>query len=174
MPNVIKKRIVAELADTLHELRHAVLVDFTRLTAGQENDLRGKAEEQSARVLVVKNSLARSALRQAGLAGVAELIDGPTALIYGGDDPVVLTKAVLDWSRKEKVLSMRGGVVAGQALGVDEMKALAALPPLLVLHAQVVGAIAAPLTGFIGVLQGVLRSFVGALKAIADKDAASN
>ena len=174
MPNVIKKRIVAELADRFRGLRHAVVVDFTRLSAGQANELRGKAEEQSARVLVVKNSLARFALRQAGLPGVAELVDGPTALIYGADDPVVLTKAVLDWGRKEKVLSLRGGVVAGQAMGVDEMKALATLPPLPVLRAQVVGAIAAPLTGFIGVLQGVVRSFVGTLKAIADKDSPSD
>jgi len=101
---------------------------------------------------------------------VADLITGPTAVVYGGDDPVVLTKSVLDWSKKMKLLKVRGGMIDGKALTPEDVKALADLPSIDVLRGQVVSAIASPLTGLVGALQGVLRNFVSVLKNIAEKE----
>ena len=173
MPSAIKQRMVTELASRFRTMPHAVLVDYTRMSAGQADDLRATLEEHGARMLIVKNALAVLALRQLDLPDVADLIEGPTAFISGAADPVVLAKTVLGWGKKASLLTVRGGMVDGAAVDARSVQALASLPPLDVLRAQAIGAIAAPLTGFVGVLQSVLRSFVGVIKAIGEKKEAA-
>jgi large subunit ribosomal protein L10 len=170
MPSQINTLVRDELTATFREMDHAVLVDYTGMSAQQSDELRAMIGQQGAEMLIVKNSLARLALNALHLDDVAELITGPIALVHGSGDPVVLAKAVMDWSKKEKVLKVRGGMVSGKALSAADMSDLAALPSLDVLRAQVVRAIASPLSGLVGALQGVLRNVVGVLKAIAEKD----
>jgi large subunit ribosomal protein L10 len=170
MPSQINTLVRDELTAAFRGMDHAVLVDYTGMSAQQSDELRAMIGEQGAKMLIVKNSLARLALEDLHLEDVAKLITGPIALVHGGDDPVVLAKAVMDWSKKEKVLKVRGGMVSGQALTAADMGDLAALPGIDVLRAQVVSAIASPLSGLVGALQGVLRNVVGVLKAIAEKD----
>jgi len=169
MPSTINQLVVAELATRFREMRHAILVDFTGLRALQADRLRAALGERGAGMLVVKNTLAVLALRQLELLDVADLIDGPTAFIHGGDDPAALAKMVLAWSKAESVLTVRGGMLDGEAIDAGGVAALAALPPLGVLRAQAVGAMAAPLSGFVGVLNAVPRSFACVVKAIAEK-----
>jgi len=101
------------------------------------------------------------------------LLQGPTGFVYGGDDPVMLAKALLEYMRKEQAIKLRGGMLGGRALVAQEVQSLAALPPVQVLRGMVVSAIASPLTGFLGALQAIVRQFVGVVKAIADKIAES-
>jgi len=168
MPSAINKLMVAELSRKFREMPNALLVDFTGLSAVQADALRTRLREQGADMLVVKNTLAALALAEAGLRPVARLLTGPTAFV-SSEDPVAVSKSLRDWGRKERVLTYRGAYVEGEVLGPEGVEALVALPPLLVLRAQVVGAIAAPLSCFIGALQGIVRGFVGVVKAIADK-----
>jgi len=168
MPSVINELIVAELTEKFREVDNALVVDYTGLSGPQSVALRDHLRQLGGRMMVVKNSLARIALERAQKEGLGRLLVGPCALVTG-DDPVVLTKAIVEWGKKEVPLTCRGAYVGGQVLGAEEATALASLPPLDVLRAQVVGGIAAPLTGFVGVLQAVLRSFVCVLKAIAEK-----
>lgn len=170
MPSAIKERMVAELAGRFRTMSHAVLVDYTGMSAGQADELRATLEERGGRMFIVKNSLAVLALRQIDLPGVADLVEGPTAFVYGGDDPALLAKIVLEWGRKAHLFTVRGGMLEGAAVNAQSVQLLGSLPPLDVLRALTVGAIAAPLTGFVGVLQGVLRAFVGVIKAIAEKE----
>jgi len=169
MPSAINQLIVAELARKFDSMRHALLVDFAGLSSSQTDELRGRLREQGARMLVVRNSLAVLALRQLEHLELSELIQGPTAFVCG-DDPVSLSKLLVEWGRTAGALRVRGGLVAGRALDAAGVAALAALPPLRVLHAQVVSAIASPLSGFVGVLQSILRSFAGVIKAIGEKE----
>jgi large subunit ribosomal protein L10 len=171
MPSVINQLTLAELSERLRAMPSAVLVDFTGLKAGQADALRSKLREQGVRMLVVKKSLVARALADQKLAGAARLLVGPTAFVYG-DDPVAITKFLRDWSKKERVLKLRGALVEGEVVGPEAVEALATLPPTLVLRAQVLGAMAAPLSGFVGALQGILRNLVGVVKAIADKQGA--
>ena len=173
MPSTINHLMVAELATRFRGMPSAILVDHTKLSAEQAGELRGVIEKQGATVTVVKNSLAVLALRQLELLDVAELVSGPTAVVYGGDDPVILAKTLLEWGRKNKLLEVRGGMLQGRAIDAAGVKALADLPSLHVLQAQLVGAIASPLSGLVGALHGVLRNFVGVVKAIAEKQQAS-
>jgi len=169
MPSTVNQLVVAELATRFREMRHAVLVDFTGVNALQADRLRAALGERGAGMLVVKNTLAILALRQLEFLDVADLIDGPTAFIHGSGDPAALAKMVLAWSKAEKVLAVRGGMLDGEAVDAEAVMALAALPSLDVLHALVAGAMAAPLSGFAGVLNAVPRDFARVVRAIAEK-----
>ncbi len=171
MPSVINKLTVAELARRLRAMPSAVLVDFTGLKAGQADALRARLRAQGSDMLVVKNSLAARALKEANLAHAAKLLAGPIAFVYG-NDPAELARLLRDWSKKERVLRWRGALVDGEAVGPEGVEAIASLPPVQVLRAQVLGAMAAPMAGFVGALAGILRNFVGVVKAIADKQEA--
>jgi large subunit ribosomal protein L10 len=161
--------MVVELASALRQMPHALVMDYTGLSAGQADVLRARLEEHGARMLVVKNSLAVLALRQIGLPDAAALLQGPSAFVTGGADPAALAKSLLEWSKKDKLATVRGGLLGGAVLDLAAVQRLASLPPIQVLRALAVSAIAAPLTLFVGVLQSVLRSFVGVVKAVADK-----
>lgn len=169
MPSVMKQLVVGELTREFRAMPHAFLVDFTGLGARQADAFRGMLKQKKAAVLVVKNSLAIRALNELKVAGMDQLLQGPTAFVYGGDDPVTLAKSLLDYMRKEQAIKLRGGMMNGRALAMQEVQSLAALPPVQVLRGMVVSAIASPLTGFLGVLQGIIRQFVGVVKAIAEK-----
>ncbi|MFP4055958.1 MAG: 50S ribosomal protein L10 [Candidatus Brocadiia bacterium] len=173
MPSRINKLQTEELAQRFRGLSHAVVVDFTGLSAPQADELRALLAEHGGTMMVVKNSLAVRALEQLELPDVAALVDGPTAFVTGSDDPVALSKRVMDWSRKARVLKVRGGVVEGKALSAQEVQRLAELPSLDVLRAQAVGAIASPLSGLVGALQAVVRNVAAVLQAIAEKQGES-
>jgi len=168
MPSAINRLMVAELAQKFREMPNALLVDFTGLSAAQADALRNRLRDQGGAMIIVKNSLATRALAEVALGAAARLLVGPTAFVYG-DDPVLLTKTIRDWGRKERALPWRGAIVEGEVVDPAGVDAIAELPPLPVLYAMVAGAIASPLTGFLGALQGILRSFVGTVKAIAEK-----
>lgn len=170
MPSVINQLVVGELAQKLRELDNALVVDFTGVNGPQSVALREMLRQLDGRMLVVKNSLARLALRRAHREGLDRALAGPCALVFGAD-PVVLSKALREWGKKEqRPLACRGALLAGRVLSAQEAQALATLPPLGVLRAQVVVGIAAPLSAFVGVLQAVVRSFVCVVKAIAEKN----
>lgn len=168
MPSKINELTVKELTQRLRAMSNAVLVDFTGMKATQADALRAKLREQGARMLVVKNTLAALALSEANLAAARKLLVGPIAFVYG-DDPAALIRTLREWSRKEKLLKWRGAIVEGEVVGPEGVEALASLPPLPVLRAQVIGAIAAPLSSVVGAIQGILRQLIGVIKAAADK-----
>ncbi len=172
MPSAINQLTVAELASRFRAMTNAVLVDFTGLKAGQADALRAKLRDQGARMTIVKNSLAKRALGELGLVPASKLFAGPIALVTAAD-AASLARFLRDWSKKERVLKWRGALVGGEVVGPQGVDALASLPPLKVLQAQALGAMAAPLSGFVGALQGILRNFAGVVKAIADKQQAA-
>jgi len=168
MPSAINKLMVAELTRKFREMPSALLVDYTGLSAPEADGLRAKLCEQGGGMMIIKNSLASLALRELKLDALSGLLDGPVAFVYG-EDPVLLTRTVREWRTRQHEMVWRGAVIEGEVVGPDVVGALASMPPLLVLRAQVVGAIAAPLTGFVGALQAVVRNFAAVVKAIAEK-----
>ena len=87
-------------------------------------------------------------------------------------DPVAAAKILVDFAKKNDKLEIKAGFVDGKVINVDEVKALAELPPREVLIAKVLGGFNAPISGFVNVLNGNLRGLAVALNAIAEKKAA--
>jgi large subunit ribosomal protein L10 len=166
-----KERVVSELAERLKTSSTLIVADYRGLTMPQIDALRGKLLEHGARFAVVKNTLTRRAAEQAGADALLALLDGPTAIAFleSDGDPVAVAKALSTAARETQVLVIRGGIMEGQAISGEEIQTLAKLPPADVLRAQLVGAIAAPMSTVVGLFSAPMRDIVGVLQARIDQ-----
>src|SRR6266513_1983171 len=162
-----KERIVSELAERLKSSQNLLVADYRGLSMPEIDELRTKLLETGARFSVVKNTLTRLAAEQAGATQLLGLIDGPTAIAFidAEGDPAAAAKILNDTARAHDVLVIRGGLLEGDTVSDVEVKRLATLPPADVLRAQLVGAVAGPVTTIVGLFAAPLRDLVNVLDA---------
>ena len=162
-----KERIVKELAERLQRSAALLVADYRGLTVTEIDELRTRLLEHGARFTVVKNTLTRRAIEQAGIQPLLELIDGPTAIafIQPDGDPVAAAKVLSDTARANDVLVIRGGVMEGAAISEGDVRNLATLPPTDVLRGQLASAVAAPLTTIVAVFTAPLRDLLNVIDA---------
>jgi large subunit ribosomal protein L10 len=161
-----KERVVAELTERLQGAETLIVADYRGLTVTQIAELRGKLYEHGARFSVVKNSLTKRAAESAGVEPLLALLEGPTAIAFleSDGDPVAVAKA-LDEAVRTESISLKGGLLEGAEIGADDLKQLAKLPPPEVLRAQLVGAVAGPVTAVVGLFAAPMRELVGVIDA---------
>ena len=157
---------VAEIKELLINSECTILFDFCGLTVAQDTALRRKMREAGVHYNVVKNTLLRIAAEEAGIEGLEPSLEKNTAIAVSPEDPVAVAKIVCDFAKENKELKVKVGVLDGKVIYVDAIKALASLPPKEVLVAKLLGSMNAPISGFVGVLQGTIRKVVYALDAV--------
>jgi len=162
-----KERVVAELTEQLRSTDSLIVADYRGLTNTELRELRSKLRLHGARFSVVKNTLTRRAAEAAGAEPLLALLEGPTAIAFveADGDAVAVAKALADTARDTKIMSLRGGVLQGAPITGEDVEALAKLPPLETLQAQLVGVIVAPLTQLLAVLAAPLQNLVGLIDA---------
>jgi large subunit ribosomal protein L10 len=161
-----KERVVAELAERLRASDTLIVADYRGLSMTEIDDVRTRLLEHGARFSVVKNTLTKRAAEEAGVAGLVELLDGPSAIAFVGDgDMVAVAKTLSETARRTKVLAVRGGILQGAPMDVKGVENLASLPPADVLRGQVLGAIVGPLTAIAGLVNAPLQDLVGLIDA---------
>jgi large subunit ribosomal protein L10 len=168
-----KEAIIEETARLLSDAEALYVSDYRGLTVAQLTRLRAALRERGAELHVLKNTLTAIAAERAGRENVKELLTGPTAVAFCGEDLLGPAKTLSDYARANQALVVRGGVLQGSLLDADGVRLLASLPPREVLVGQVVGTMAAPLTGLVTVLQGTISGFVRALNQVAEQRAAA-
>src|SRR5437762_4465294 len=170
MDKTQKERVVAELAERLRTTETLIVADYRGLTMPQIDDLRTKLLEHGARFQVVKNTLTKRAAEVAGADLLLALLEGPTAIAFleSEGDPVAVAKALGTAARTTRILAVRGGILEGRAITAEDVENLAKLPAADVLRAQVVGALAGPLTTVVGLFTAPLRDLVGVLDALIE------
>ena len=166
-----KERVVAELTERLKTTDTFIVADYRGLTVTEMDDLRTELMKHGARFSVVKNTLTRRAAEAAGADVLLGLLEGPSAIAFleADGDPVAVAKALADAARTTRVLAVRGGILEGSPLSPEDVENLAKLPPAEVLHAQLVGVLAAPLTTLVGLFAAPMRDLVGVLQARIDQ-----
>jgi large subunit ribosomal protein L10 len=162
-----KERVVAELTERLKTSETLLVADYRGLTMPQIDELRSLLLESGARFTVVKNTLTRRAAEAAGAEALLALLEGPSAIAFleTDGDMVAAAKALADSARETKVLAIRGGVMQGRTVSAEEIETLATLPPVDVLRAQVLGAVVAPLTTFLALVNAPLQNLIGLIDA---------
>src|SRR5919205_535098 len=162
-----KEQVVDELTARLQAAETMIVADYRGLTMPQIDALRSKLIESGARFSVVKNTLTRRAAEAAGADALLALLEGPTAIEFleAEGDPVAVAKALRDVARETRVLAIRGGVLEGAVISAEDVENLATLPPADVLRAQLLGAVAGPLTTVVGLFTAPLRDLVGVIDA---------
>jgi large subunit ribosomal protein L10 len=164
-----KAAAVAEIATRIQEAQAVFAVDYRGLSVPQAAELRAKLRDADARFRIVKNSLSERAADKAGADALKPLLEGPTALTLVHGDAALAAKALNDTGRALNILEFKGGLMNGNALSADDVRSIARLPARDVLNAQLVGAIASPLTGLVRTLNALIAGLAIQLKAIADQ-----
>src|SRR5215211_3860735 len=164
-----KAAAVEEIAERLGEADSIFAVDYRGISVPEAAELRARLREADATFRVVKNRLAKRAAEQAGTTELRELLDGPIALTFIKGDAAVAAKAIATFGRRHNVLEYRGGLMDGEALAPEQFQAIARLPGLDVLHGQLVGVTASPLTGLTRGLAAMLSGLAVGLGQVAEK-----
>lgn len=160
MPTPAKAETIDALRQRLRDATSAVLTEYRGLTVQQLSDLRKQLKAVSAEYRVVKNRLARIAVEGSALAPLRPHLTGPTGVVIARRDPAAMAKALHGFVRANPALQVRVGVVDGQLVDAQGLRAVADLPSREVLRSQVVGAIQGPLAQLVGLLQAPQRELV--------------
>lgn len=169
MANELKELIVKEMVSKYRTANNYLVAGHRGIKALEFDQLRKDLRKKKICLEIVKNSLAVIAFKEIGITGIVNLLNGPSAIITGGDDPVTMVKETIEWSKKIPSLGLRGGFVDGAMLSVHEINDLAKLPTMPVLRAQIITGIQAPIVGVVGAFNAILQSLAIVLQAVKDQ-----
>lgn len=173
MPTELKEREVQELAAHFQGVRGLVLADFTGLTVEAVTELRRRCREANVTYLVVKNRLARLAVRGTPLENLSEDLKGPTSVVCAVDDPAAPARIVASFEREFGKPRLKAGWVEGTLVPGDRVASLATLPTRQELYSRVVGGLGAPLSALVGTLGALLGNLSGVIDGIRQKKEAA-
>ncbi len=160
-----KERLVEDLSEKLSRSTALIMAEYRGLSTAELTTLRNKLRELDTGFHVVKNSLVKLAMEEAGLPWEQSLFDGPTAIGFCYEEVPGPAKVFVDFSTESKVLSVRGALLGRELLTAAQVAELASLPSGEVLIAQVIGRISGPLVGLVNVLNAPVRDFLYLLQA---------
>src|SRR3954454_12879615 len=164
-----KAAVIDEVASQIEEAQAIFAVDYRGLSVKQAADLRARLIELDASLRVVKNTLTERAVDKVGIESLKQSLEGPTAFTFVNGDPVLAAKAIAAFRREAQIPEFKGGWMDGKELTVADIEALSKLPSLDVMHAQLVGLIANPLSGLVRTLNALLSGIAIALGQIQEQ-----
>lgn len=164
-----KVAVVEEIREKLAGADAAVLTEYRGLGVGALAALRGALRPAGTEYKVFKNSLARRAAEEAGLAELLPMLEGPVAIAFVHGDAVVAAKTLRDFGRGNPSLVLKGGLLGPRVLSAAEVEALADIQPREVLLARLAGGFQAPLVKAAGLFSAFTRNAAYAFKALLDQ-----
>ena len=162
-----KKTMVDQLSAVLAGSQAAALAEYRGLTVAQMTVLRKKARDSQIYVRVVKNNLARRAVKGSQFECLSDKFVGPLALAAGAD-PVTLAKVLTGFAKENEHLRVTAAAMGGQLVSSSELNTLATLPGREQLLAMLAGTMQAPLRTFVQLLNEIPSKFVRTLAALRD------
>ena len=151
-----KKAIVAQLTERFQNAQAGVLADYRGLTVEQDTALRVKLRDAGVEYTVLKNNLTRFAANAAGLEELDPILHGPTAVATSVDDVVAPAKVLVDFAKDNEALELKGGIVNGKVISLDEVKVYAAIPSKEVLISKMLGSLQSPISKLARTLQAIV------------------
>ncbi|MBI4256990.1 50S ribosomal protein L10 [Candidatus Uhrbacteria bacterium] len=161
-----KGEIVDELAQKIGKMKSVVFTRISGYTMDDANSLRQKGREVGVEVMIAKKTLLNRALQSNGFTIASDELEGSILTTIGFDDEVAAAKLMADFAKERETIQIVGGILEGKFVGTDAIKQLATLPSREQLLAMLVRSLGAPISGFVNVLAGNLRSLVYVLNAI--------
>ena len=171
MANSVKVEVVEELRSIFSRAKSAVVANYQGIDAQGITALRVHMRSRSVDFRVVKNTLARRAVKDTSLEVLSEDFKGPISILVSFEDAVAPAKALADFAKSNATKSPEVicGVVEGKKVSPGEVQALAELPSREELISQMLSVFQGPTTNFAGVFSSLLRKLVGTLDAVREK-----
>ncbi len=171
MKRAEKEKIVADLHQRLTQAKAVFITDFRGLNVESLNRLRRDLRQGGDEYQVVKNTLFFRASQETPISALKDLFVGPCGITVSYQDPVASAKILADFAKNREAFVFKGGVLEGKPLSGEAIQQLSKMPSREVLLGQVLSSLIAVPTGFVSTLAGVIRKFMGTLKAIEEQKA---
>ncbi len=172
MPKIEQKQqVVKEIEQLIQDSALVVFTDYRGTNVEEITNLRNQLRVPGVKFKVLKNTMTEFALKNTGHAELADQIQGPNAVLFSNEDPVGPIKTIMEFIKQYKKLELKVGILEGQVVGPDKLKALADLPPRDALIAQVLGTMQAPITSLVYVLNANITGLVRVLDQIREQKA---
>ena len=136
-----KKKEVTELANKMKEAKIILLTDYRGINVSDVTGLRAELRKSNSEYKVIKNNITRRALAEAGIEGLENLLEGPTAVIMNNEDYLETAKAIYNYSKDNEFYKIKGGVIDGKVMTTEELITLAKLPSRETLISMLAGAL---------------------------------
>jgi len=162
----VKAQKIDEIKDEICNSSVAIVTDYRGLTVAEITALRRELIQKDAKYTVVKNTLAKRAIKETQHENLSDFLTGPTAIVLGGKDQVGPAKVLTQFMKKAKKVTIRGGYLDGKLLTEGQVKQLADMPSIEELYAKMLGSINAPASGLVTCTSGVARALVIAMDQI--------
>jgi large subunit ribosomal protein L10 len=168
-----KAELAGSLKEKFEKAQVAIFADYKGLTAVQADELRRLLRAQQTEVKVLKNNIARQAVKEGALGeqvkALMDTVVGPTMVAFAYGDPAAAAKIIHKYAKDNEALKLKDSLMGEKRIQAAEVEELANIPSKEVLIAKMLGTMNAPITNFVGVLAAVPRSFVTVLAAIEKK-----
>ena len=164
-----KTAVVDEIAADLEQAKAILAVDYRGISVAEIAELRSQLYEADSKLRIVKNTLSRRAVDQAGVDALKEYLIGPTAFAFIGGDIAQAAKALNGFASDGEPITFKGGLMDGNLLSADDIKRIAKLPARDILNGQLTCLVASPLTGLARGMNGLLGGLAIALAQIREQ-----
>ncbi len=162
-----KAKMLSQYQKWLEQSQAIFMLEYSKMTMKEVDDFRAKAREAGAEMHVVKNTLFALALEQLGMSG-KDFLTQTTLVGFAFNDAPALAKLVND-STKGDVFKVKGGVLGKNAMNAGEIKALATMPPLPVIRAQLLGLLNTPASRLVRTIAEPARGLASVVRAFSEK-----
>lgn len=173
MPNAKNLETFDEIKREVAEAGAIWVVDYRGLSVKEVQELRRSIREAGSHLIVYKNKLMRIALAEMDQPAMDEILAGPSAFVFCGEDVAAAAKALKEYAKGNKKLVIKGGLMEGQVLDASQVEAIASLPSREQLLAQIAGAISGVARGLAVTVNGVPSGLARVLQAVAEQKPAA-
>ena len=164
-----KEASVSDITERFNDSDAALLTEYRGLRVSEIAEVRNSLRDSDTDYKVLKNTLARIAVREVGLEELVEMLTGPTAIAFIKGDAAAAAKALDEASKKFPVLTIKGGVLNGKVIDADQAKQLAKLEPREVLLAKIAMLMNTPAQQTVNVFAALLRDLGSMLAQVVAK-----
>ena len=166
---LVKETSESRIKNSFKKSKGIIIVKYSGVASPDMSGLRKTLKATGSDLFVVKNSIAKRAMKELGLDELVKSIESPCGFIFFRDEPVDTSKILCDFRKEHEKLVLEGGLLEEKILTSTDIESMSKLPSKDILRAQVVGALNGPVVKFVVVLSQTLKKFVYCIDQIKQK-----